>query len=149
MRTIYPKQKTTGTRYSEQKYDVVGIFTILHRRDGKENMSADVARVVSLIKGIDKDHPWTWGEDGEAQFTDMHQLCPQGQCVRLDGTTDGKTSLVTVEVKILAPLSLPWSQLRAFNNYLENIGGEMKRRCAQVGKVNLILNISSSVAFLD
>lgn len=147
MRTQYKKQKTSGTKYGEQKYDVVGVFTIRHSRNGKPNMPDDVAHVVNLIKDIDKDYPWTWGEEGEAQFTDMHSLCPQGQCTDRDRTTDGKTTLVTVEVKILSPLSLPWSQLRAFNNYLENIGGEMKRRCAQVDKVTLNLNISSSVVF--
>lgn len=149
MRTVYPKHKTSGTKYSEQKYNVVGVFTIDHRRDGKPNMHADVDRIVNLIKHIDTDHPWAWGENGEPQFTDMHPLCPQGQCIKLDGTTDGKTTLVNVEVKILAPIPLPWSQLRAFNNYLENIGGEMKRRDSHVSKVSLTLNISSSIVFLD
>ncbi|PIQ68802.1 MAG: hypothetical protein COV91_02255 [Candidatus Taylorbacteria bacterium CG11_big_fil_rev_8_21_14_0_20_46_11] len=149
MRTVYPKQKTSGTKFGEQEYDVAGIFTICHARNGEEDMPGDVARVVKLIKAIDRAHPWTWAYACSGEFTSMHALCPQGECIKLDGTTDGKTTIVDVKVKILSPSPLRWSQLRAFNNYLENIGGEMKRRCAHVRAVTLALNITSSVVFSD
>jgi hypothetical protein len=147
VRTKYKKQKTSGNAYGDQTYDVVGIFTFLYvkarSKTGGDDIQADISHVLTMLKKAHKVNPWI-DNDG---FGDMHRLCPQGECTLLDGTNE--TEISTIVVRILPPEQLVWSRLRAFNNYLETLGSEMKRVNKEISKVQLTFNISSSVTLLD